>query len=96
MADRITFKRIVDEVNFCPRLIFLKDDKEFARLSMELIQDLTFKSPPDSPFKGPEFTVDEAYAEILNALKYELNDETLEEELERVLTELKNSNLNAK
>lgn len=96
MSNRITFKRIVDEINFCPRLIFLKDDKEFARLSMELIQDLTFKSPPDSPFKGPEFTTEEAYEEILHALKYELNDSTLNEELEEALKDLKNINPNTK
>ena len=93
MSNRITFKKIVDEVNFCPMLIFLKDDKEFARLSMELIQDLTFKSPPDSPFKGPELTREEAYSEILHSLKYELDDPVLNEEFERVLIELKNNNL---
>jgi hypothetical protein len=93
---RITFEKKIAEIDFCPRIYFYKDGKEFARLSMELFQDLTFKSPEGYPFKGPEFTMDEAYEETLHALKYELDDPDLNEELEEVLKNLKNNNQNTK
>jgi hypothetical protein len=93
---RITTCRKIDEINFVPKISFCKDGVEFAQLNLELIQDLTFKSPMNSPFKGPEFTMDEAYNEILHCLKHDLNDSSLDQELEEVLKNLKNNNTNTK
>jgi len=93
---RITFEKKINESDFCPKIFFYKDGKEFARLSMELFHDLTFKSPEGYLFKGPELTMNEAYEETLHALKYELNDQDLNEELEEALKDLKKLNTNTK
>jgi len=85
---RITTERVISPSSFQPMIKFYKDGDEFARLNLELIQDLTFKSPPNFPFKGPELSMEDAKAEILEMLKCELNDPELEGELVSVLTEM--------
>tara|TARA_R110002167_G_scaffold45083_1_gene135565 strand:- start:33265 stop:33531 length:267 start_codon:yes stop_codon:yes gene_type:complete len=86
---RLSYTRERDIVRFEPYLSFKKDNIEFAKLPMGLLYDLTFISPEGSLIKGPELSKDEAYTTIVDMIKTELNDPSLEGELETIFLELK-------
>lgn len=58
---------------------------------MELLYDLTFISPEGSLFKGLELSKDEAYTTIVDMIKTELNDPSLEGELKNNFIRLEKS-----
>jgi hypothetical protein len=89
---KLTKELYYDKINFCPYIRLLNDGVEFARFSIELLQDLTFISEPDSPFKGPELSAKDAFEEIFLMAKHELNDSSLDEELRELLHAKFNTN----
>lgn len=71
-----TFERIVDPINFAPKWIFKKDDKEIVRLSSDLITDCL------NPHLHKDIDIIE---EVKHCLRYELNDtdESVNDELNK-------------
>ena len=47
------------------------NDEVFASISMEILDDLTYVSLTDNPFKGPEFSLENAIKELATMLKNE-------------------------
>jgi len=54
---------------FGAKFAFLKDGVEFASFNYEILDDLTFKSPNNTIFKGPELGKDAAVLELMTMLK---------------------------
>lgn len=77
---RISIKTDIDVINFTPKILFYRDDKEFARFDLDMCRSLT-------AVLGSEAA---AEVEILTVLKNELNDPELEADLIEVWNEHKN------
>lgn len=82
----IEIKLIPDPISFGYRIAFFKDGEKLSSFNYELLDDLTFRSPDGNPFKGPEFSKDDAIFELSMIIKNdnpeELKDITVEEIVE--------------
>jgi len=78
----IEIKIIPDPITFGCRLAIFKDGEKITSFNLELLDDLTYRSPDTNPFKGPELTKEEMAVEIMTMMKNdceELNDTPIEE-----------------
>ena len=79
----IEVKLIPDTVSFGYKIVFLKDGEKLSSFNYELLGDLTFVSPANNPFKGPELLKNDLMFElatmVVNDNLEELKDVSLDE-----------------
>lgn len=81
----IEIKFIPDPVSFGYRIAIFKDDVKLESFNYELLDDLTYRSNPTNPFRGPELTKGEMAVELMTMMKNsteELSDVSVEELVE--------------
>ena len=89
----IVIKLIPDPISFGYRIAIFKDDVKLESFNYELLDDLTYRSRPSNPFRGPEFTKEEMAVELMTMMKNsteELSDVSVEELIKKFNPLIKN------
>lgn len=82
----IEIKIIPDTTSFGVRIALFKDDEKVTSFNYEILDDLTFLSLKDTPFKGPELSLKDAVLELATMMKNDspekLSDVSIDEIVE--------------
>lgn len=85
---------IPDPISFGYRIVFFKDGEKLTSFNYEILDDLTYRSPDKNPFKGPEFSKNDAIFELSTMIKNDnpekLSDVTVEEIINEFAPIIKN------
>lgn len=85
----IEIKLIPDMISFGYRIAFFKDDVKLTSFNYEILDDLTFISPNGKPFKGTEFSLNNAILELSHMIKNECPEELENISVEEIMEKFK-------
>jgi len=62
---------ILDKGSMELRIAVFKDNEKLMSFNYDFLHDLTYKSPPSNPFRGPEMSKEEMAVELMTVVKNE-------------------------